>query len=91
MRSATAMASASFVAVPLGVCKSCSRSSMAEKSFRSSAISIERGEVPMIGTPASSSPFARFSGVCPPNCTITPHGFSWSQMFSTSSSVSGSK
>ena len=28
----------------------------------------------MIGTPAASSALARLSGVCPPNCTITPVG-----------------
>ena len=32
-----------------------------------------------------------FSGVCPPNCTITPVGCSSSTMASTSSSVTGSK
>ena len=30
----------------------------------------------MIGTPRRFSGSARFSGVCPPNCTITPSGFS---------------
>ena len=30
------------------------------------------GEVPRIGTFASSSVLASLSGVCPPNCTITP-------------------
>ncbi len=44
--------------------------------LRSSARSIASGEVPMIGTPAFSSPRARFSGVWPPNWTITPSGFS---------------
>ncbi len=29
-----------------------------------------------MGTPASASGTARFSGVCPPNCTMTPSGFS---------------
>ncbi len=47
--------------------------------------------VPMIGAPAASRPRARFSGVCPPNCTISPFGFITSQMFSTSSVVNGSK
>ena len=45
----------------------------------------------MIGTPAASSARARFSGVWPPNWTITPIGSTRSQMFSTSSTVSGSK
>ena len=59
--------------------------------------------VPMMGTPAATSPCARLSGVCPPNCTtqpITPperSAFSMppplrrSTTLSTSSSVSGSK
>ena len=50
-----------------------------------------RGDVPKIGTPAASSAAARLSGVCPPNCTITPIGCSRSTTFSTCSSVSGSK
>ena len=45
----------------------------------------------MIGTPSRFSGSARLSGVWPPNCTITPSGFSVSQMLSTFSSVSGSK
>ena len=44
------------------------------KRSRSSAMSIESGEVPMIGAPAASSARASFSGVWPPNCTITPFG-----------------
>ena len=39
---------------------------------RSSARSMASGVVPRIGMPASCSAFASFSGVCPPNCTITP-------------------
>jgi len=61
------------------------------KRWRSSARSIASGEVPRIGTPASRSGTASFSGVCPPNCTITPSGRSRSTMLRTSSSVSGSK
>ena len=53
------------------------------------------GEVPRIGTFASCSAAASFSGVWPPNWTMTP----WSVPFdcstrtisSTSSAVSGSK
>ena len=45
----------------------------------------------MIGAPAASSARDSFSGVCPPNCTITPSGFSIARISSTSSSVSGSK
>ena len=47
--------------------------------------------VPITGTPAFLSPWARFSGVWPPNCTITPLGCSRSTISSTSSSVTGSK
>ena len=47
--------------------------------------------VPMTLTPLFSSARARLSGVCPPNCTITPSGRIRSWMFSTSSTVSGSK
>ena len=45
----------------------------------------------MIGTPAASSARDSFSGVWPPNCTITPSGFSLARISSTSSRVSGSK
>ena len=47
--------------------------------------------VPSSGTPASPRPAASFSGVWPPNWTITPSGCSTSTTPSTSSSVSGSK
>jgi hypothetical protein len=33
---------------------------------------MESTVVPMMGTPASLKPRARFSGVCPPNWTMTP-------------------
>ena len=49
------------------------------------------GEVPTILTPAFSSETASFSGVWPPNWTMTPSGFSFSTMDITSSNVSGSK
>ena len=65
--------------------------SIALKRSRSSARSIASGEVPRIGTPACSSGTASLSGVCPPNCTITPSGFSRSTIAITSSNVSGSK
>ena len=58
---------------------------------RSSARSIESGDVPMIGTPSFSSALASFNGVCPPNCTITPFGRSIATISNTSSRVSGSK
>ncbi len=47
--------------------------------------------VPRIGAPARSSATASESGVCPPNWTIRPSGFSLSTIANTSSSVSGSK
>jgi hypothetical protein len=53
------------------------------------------GEVPRIGMPAFSSALASFSGVWPPNCTITPSSSPFScssfRISSTSSAVSGSK
>ena len=45
------------------------------KRSRSSARSIDSGEVPMMGTPAASSARARFRGVWPPNWTMTPMGW----------------
>ena len=45
--------------------------------------------------PAACSAWASFSGVCPPNCTMTPFSVprerSTSSTSSTSSAVSGSK
>jgi hypothetical protein len=58
-------------AVGIG-CLSFSLSTSAAKRSRSSARSMASGEVPRIGMPASSSACASLSGVCPPNCTITP-------------------
>ena len=62
---------------------------------RSSARWIASGEVPTIGTPASSSPWASPSGVCPPSWQITPAigpaCDSACTISSTSSRVSGSK
>ena len=65
--------------------------SSAPKRPRSSARSIASTLVPSSGTPAASRPAASFSGVWPPNWTITPSGCSTSITASTSSSVSGSK
>ena len=67
------------------------RRSSAPKRPRSSARSIASTGVPSSFRPASSSSFARRSGVWPPNWTITPSGFSTSAIASTSSIVSGSK
>ena len=47
--------------------------------------------VPNIGIFFSSRNLANFIAVCPPNCNITPSGFSFSIIFNTSSSVNGSK
>ena len=51
------------------------------------------GEVPMMLTPATFKGSARFRGVCPPNCTITPTTPKKLVLAvgNTSSSVSGSK
>ena len=91
MSVAAAIASASVRAVRFGGCFRPSRCSICWKRSRSSAMSIMSGEVPMIGTPFFSRSRASFSGVCPPNWTMTPHGFSTWTISSTSSSVSGSK
>ena len=91
MRRVTSTASSSVRAIPFGGCRRSTSSRIFAKLSRSSARSMECGDVPMIRTPASSSARASFSGVCPPNCTITPSGCSRSWMFSTSSAVSGSK
>ena len=61
-------------AVRFGGCVRPSFSTSFWKRSRSSARSIESGDVPMIGTPLASSARASFSGVCPPYCTITPFG-----------------
>ncbi len=48
-------------------------------------------DVPYILTPAEASWLAIFNGVCPPNCTNTPSGFSKLIIFIISSNVIGSK
>ena len=58
---------------------------------RSSARSMASGEVPRMVTPSFHRLRARFSGVWPPNCTITPTGLSVLTTCSTSSNVRGSK
>ena len=77
--------------MPFSGWRSRSPSTSFEKRSRSSAMSIASGVVPRMGTPAASSAWDSLSGVYPPNCTMTPHGFSRSMTSSTSSSVSGSK
>ncbi len=54
-------------------------------------MSVASGLVPRIFTPASCSGTDSRSGVCPPNCTTTPSGRSFSITFITSSNASGSK
>ena len=88
---ATSRAWAMLRAMPLAGCFNPSRLNTLANFSRSSASSIVSTLVPMMGTPALDSARARFSGVWPPNCTITPSGCMRSQMFSTSSVVSGSK
>src|SRR3546814_7324953 len=58
--------------MPLAGCLSPSLLTSAANRSRSSARSIACGDVPRIGIPSASSARARLSGVCPPNCTITP-------------------
>ena len=58
--------------MPFFGCFRCSLSRRRLKRSRSSARSMASGEVPRIGTPASSSGRASLSGVWPPNCTMTP-------------------
>jgi len=91
MRSAISAASAKEVAVALSGWSRPSFSTTSRNSSRSSARAMLPGEVPMMGAPAASRRWARFSGVCPPNCTMTPFGFTRSMMFITSSKVTGSK
>ena len=81
--------------MPLAGCVISRLSSSAEKRLRSSARSIESGEVPRILTPASCSASASLSGVWPPNCTrhdtSPPADRSVSITAITSSNVSGWK
>ncbi len=91
IRSATFTASSTERAVPLAGCVMPRRSASASKRPRSSAMSIESGAVPRMGTPAASSGLVKRSGVCPPSWTTTPLGRSHRTISSTSSNVSGSK
>ena len=72
-----------------------SSDSSAANRLRSSARSIESGDVPRILTPASCSASASLSGVWPPNCTrhdtSPPADRSVSITAITSSNVSGWK
>ena len=66
---AASRASLREVAVPLAGCGMPRSHSSCANRWRSSARSIESGDVPRILTPAACSGSASFSGVCPPNCT----------------------
>ena len=92
MRSATAFASSSEVAVPLS---GCGMLELVEE--RAEALAV-LGQVDRVGARAQDlharalerqRPGA--AGVCPPNWITTPSGFSSSRMFITSSKVRGSK
>jgi len=61
--------------MPLFGCLSPRSSTNAPNCSLSSAASIDAGDVPIIGAPASNNLFASFNGVCPPNWTMTPDGF----------------
>ena len=67
MRLAMSNASSTFIAAPLSGCGIPILANNFPKCLRSSASSIDFGEVPIIGTPALSSSRAKFNGVCPPN------------------------
>ena len=91
-RAATARASSRLRAMPQRGARSAELRSAPRRTARDPRRDRSRRRcVPRIGTPACASGTASLSGVWPPNCTITPHGFSTSQISSTSSSVSGSK
>ena len=91
MRLAMDTASLTVTAMPDSGMGMPSLSIIARNRSRSSAMSMVSGVVPRMLTPFFLSAAARLSGVWPPNCAITPTGFSFSWMASTSSSVSGSK
>ena len=64
---------------------------MAENLLRSSALSIDEADVPMILTPACSMGIARLFGVWPPMLMMTPSTFSSSTMSITRSREISSK
>ena len=72
MRPAISTASSSVCAMPFSGCRKFNSRRTPAKRSRSSAKSIESKLVPNNGTPAVTKPRAKFSGVCPPNCTTTP-------------------
>ena len=88
---AASMAASTLRTVVLSGCNRSSFRIICWKRSRSSARSMASGLVPMMGTPWASRALASFSGVWPPNCTMTPMGFSRATISSTSSRVTGSK
>ncbi len=95
MSAAMSSACASVDAIPLTGCFRPSRCTSCWNRWRSSARSMASGVVPRIGMPACDSALASFSGVWPPNCTMTPCSVPLScstrRISITCSNVSGSK
>ena len=82
--------STSQEALPFGLLMS--KFSIISSNFsRSSASSIFSAPVPRILTFLFSRSLANLIAVCPPNCRMTPSGFSLSIMFIMSSVTKGSK
>ena len=67
------------------------RSSSSSNRSRSSAMSMDSAEVPMMRTPWLSRYWVSLMAVWPPKATTTPMGFSTAQMCITSSGHNGSK
>jgi hypothetical protein len=80
-------ASSRVVAIAPSGWRISSRVASALKRSRSSQTSMASADVPRMGPIACDS----LSGVCPPNWSTTPRGFSRSMTFCTCSSVTGSK
>ena len=78
IRAAASSASSNVMAIPGSGMGISSFLITSANSSRSSARSMLLTVVPSIFTPAASSSAAMLSGVCPPNCTIAPSGFSFS-------------
>ena len=71
-RAANSFASSTEVSARHGGCATPTESMSAENLPRSSAASIDSGEVPRMRTPAACSGMHRLLGICPPTETITP-------------------
>ena len=87
----TFIASSRFLTVLLGGCLSFNWWARDWKRSLSSDLSIASTSVPRIFTLLDNRTSDSFRGVCPPNCIITPSGFSKSIISKTFSSVIGSK